>query len=82
MVVGSSTDSITTVKLMIEKKVVVESIPAKQALLVLLSSFYTFNMHYTEGCVNFYKALEVIFLKGKLDSKRVKLNRFLSSLDI
>ena len=82
LAVGSITDTIPTVKLVIERKVLIESVPAKQALLVLLGAFYTFNMHYTDGCYNFYKALEIIFLNiPNKDLKRLKLNRFLATVD-
>ena len=72
---------IATVHLVVERKVVA-LMPAKKATLVLLSAFYVFNMNYTEGCLNFYKALEVFFLKGKRDVKRLKLSNFLSDLDL
>ncbi len=57
--------------LVIEKKSVTTFNP-KEAPLLLLGAFYTFNMHYTEGCSNFYTFFEVVFL-GK--QKPVKLTR-------
>ena len=80
-VVGRSTDTIVEAKLIIERKVVM-TLPAKQAPLVLLAAFYAFNMHYTEGCLNFFKALDIIFLGGKKDKKRPKLNRFLADIEL
>ena len=63
-VVGTSTDTIFEAKL--ERNVVIETLPAEQAPLVLLAAFYAFNMHYT---------LDIIFLGGKKDKKRrPKLN--------
>ena len=75
---GPLTAPIATVHLVVERKVVA-LMPAKKAT---LSAFYVFNMNYTEGCLNFYKALEVFFLKGKRDVKRLKLSYFLSDLDL
>ncbi len=45
-------------------------------------TFYVFNLSFTEGCVNFYTALEVFFLDRKVDSKRTKLNRLCAELNI
>ena len=78
---GGIKATIVEVKLVVEKRVIT-SVPARKALLLLLSTFYTFNMEYTEGCSNFYKALEIIFLKAKRDTSRLKVNRLLGALDI
>ena len=59
---GEVTGAIATAQLVVERKIVA-LITAKQALLLLLSSFYVFNMHYTEGCLNFYYFLETVVLK-------------------
>ena len=78
---GGIKATIVEVKLVVEKRVIT-SVPARKALLLLLSTFYTFNMEYTERCSNFYKALEIIFLKAKRDTSRLKINRLLGALDI
>ena len=69
------------VKLVVERDLLA-TFPSKMAPLVLLSTFYVFNLSFTEGCVNFYTALEVFFLDRKVDSKRTKLNRLCAELDI
>ena len=48
--------------------------------LVLLSAFYAYNMHYTEGCTNFYSALETLFLRRKKPARKTRLTAFLSRL--
>lgn len=48
--------------------------------LVLLSAFYAYNMHYTEGCTNFYSALETLFLRRKKPARKTRLSAFLSRL--
>ncbi len=65
-----------------EKKKKIATIPAKKALLVLLSTFYAFNMEYTEGCSNFYTALEIIFFHSKRDPSKIKVNRLLAALGV
>ena len=54
---------------------------AKKALLVLLSTFYAFK-EYTEGCSNFYQALEIIFLSTKRDSSKIKVNRLMAAAGV
>ncbi len=82
-VVPSSTilGRINEVELVIEKEKIA-TIPAKKALLVLLSTFYAFNMEYTEGCSNFYTALEIIFFHSKRDPSKIKVNRLLAALGV
>ena len=46
--------------LIVEKKVL-SKCSARLAPLALLGAFYAFNMHYTEGCANFYTLLEIFF---------------------
>ena len=48
--------------LIVEKKVL-SKCSARLAPLALLGAFYAFNMHYTEGCANFYTLLEIFFNK-------------------
>ena len=54
-------------------KNIVTTFEPKNILIVLLSAYYSYNMHYTDGCVNFYTALEVLFLKYKIDGKKARL---------
>ncbi len=50
----------------------IASVPAKKALLVLLSMFYAIKK-YTEGFSNFYQTLEIISLGTKRDSSKIRL---------
>ena len=65
--------------LVVEKKTVT-TFPQKQALLILLSSFYVNNMHYTEGCKNFFTFLEVVLLKHKKPTKKTRLSAVIAKL--
>ena len=49
IIVRGSLDAIKEAVLIVEKQVIA-TISAKEVPLVLLSAFYAYNMHYTEGC--------------------------------
>ena len=74
-------DDVQTI-LVAEKQVVFTFNP-KDMPLILLSTFYVFNLHYTEGCINFYTALEVMLLKQRLsqNSRKTRLTAFLKRLE-
>ncbi len=56
------------------RKIKIATLPANKALLVLLSTFYIYAFKkYTEGCLNFYQALEIISLGTKRDSSKIRL---------
>ncbi len=63
----------------IEKKLVTTFNP-KEAPLLLLGAFYTFSMHYTEGCSNFYTLFEAVFLTKKKPSKMTRLSGIIARL--
>ena len=52
---------------------IINTFEPKNILIVLLSAYYSYNMHYTDGCVNFYTVLEVLFLKQKIDGKKARI---------
>ena len=60
LVIKGKLESIQDALLIIEKDAVTKPNP-KDAPLILLSAFYTFNMHYTEGCKNFIVFLKLFF---------------------
>ncbi len=78
IIVRGQLDQIEAV-LVIEKKLVTTFNP-KEAPLLLLGAFYTFNMHYTEGCSNFYTFFEVVFLNKKKPSKMTRLSGIIARL--
>ena len=47
--------------------------PPKELPLVLVSAFYAYNMHYTEGFTNLYTFLEVVFFNHKKPAKKTNL---------
>ena len=50
LVEGKPGDAIATAHLVVERQIVT-LLPAMKGLLVLLSSFYAFNMHYTRAAL-------------------------------
>jgi len=66
-------EGIKEAALFVHKKIITTFEP-KDVLIILLSAHYVYNMHYTDGCVNFYTALEVLFLKKKMDGRKTKLS--------
>ena len=66
--------------LVIEKQIICTFDP-KDIPAILLSAFYVFNMHYTEGCTNFYSALEALLLQQKAPNRKTRLAAFLSRFD-
>lgn len=71
IVVRGSLECIMDAFQVVEKKILAE-VPAKELPLALLSAFYTFNMHYPQGCTNLYSFWNVFLwanrpLIGRLD---------------
>ena len=66
---------------LIAEKQIICTFDPRDIALVLLSAFYVFNIHYTEGCTNFYSALEAMLLKQKPPPRKTRLNAFLSRLE-
>ena len=59
IVVHASDGKVKDSFLVIERTPFINKVLAKDILLVLLSSFFAFNVHYPEGCCKFYSLLEV-----------------------
>ena len=76
---GTMGQGIQETVLVVDKQEIATFNPANIAL-VLLSAFYGYNMHYTEGCTNFYSALETLFLRRKKPARKTRLSAFLSRL--
>lgn len=66
--------------LVIERTPFINKVLAKDILLVLLSSFFAFNVHYPEDCCNFYSLLEVLFLNKKIPPRKPRLSALVSQL--
>ncbi len=48
--------------LVVDKVIVCECTPIENIPLLLLSAFFCFNIHYPQGCNNFYAFMEYVFL--------------------
>ena len=79
IVVKGTLNAIKDTVLVVERKAVT-TFPPTDTPLVLLGAFYAYNMHYTEGCKNFYSFLEVVFLKCKKPTKKTRLTAILAKL--
>ena len=79
LIVRGQLDAIEDAVLVMEKKAVSTFNP-EEAPLVLLGAFYAYNVHYTEGCKNFYTFFEVLFLKHKKPAKKTRLTAILAKL--
>ena len=65
--------------LVVEKKTIT-TFPPKELPLILLSAFYAYNMHYTEGCKNLYSFLEVVLLNRNKPTKQTRLSAVIAQL--
>jgi len=45
----------------------------KNVIIILLSAYYSYNMHYSDGCTDFYTVLESLCLKQKIDGRKVRI---------
>ena len=77
--VRGSLDNVQNMFLVIEKKKLCK-VPFCEAPLALLCAFDVFNLHYTDGCTNFYTLFEVLFLDKKVPTKKTKLAAFLGQI--
>lgn len=66
--------------LVVEKKPLCK-VPLQQLPLALIAAFYSFNMHYPQGCTNFYTFFEWLVLGKKVPNKRTRLSSVLARID-
>ena len=77
---GTLGDGIREASLVVQNQIITTFEP-KNIVTVLLSAFCAYNMFYTNGCVDVYTALEVLFLKQRYPSpKRTRLAAMLNKL--
>ena len=69
VVVRGSLEDVKDAFLVAEKKIICK-VPPIEVPLALLATFYTFNMHYPQGCTNFYTFFECLFLGRKIPYKK------------
>lgn len=65
--------------LAIEKEVIC-CVPINEIPLILLASFYVFDMKYTQGVSNVFLFLENYFLGFKVPKEKTKIYNFISQL--
>lgn len=80
IVVRGSLECIMDAFLVVEKKILTK-VPAKELPLALLSAFYTFNMHYPQGCTNLYSFLECFFMSKKTLHRKTRLSSFIARVE-
>ena len=73
---------ITAVKeaILVVERIAVATCPPKDLPLLLVGAFYAYNMHYPEGCKNFYTFFEIVFLGRKKPAKKTRLSAIIAKL--
>ena len=66
--------------ILVIEKTVISSFPPIKTVVVLISAFYVFNMHYTVGCNNLYSFFEVMFFEQKKPAKKTRLTGLIARL--
>lgn len=80
IVVRGSLASIKDTHLVIQKQVLCKIPEMKEVVLILLASFYVFNMHYTTGFSNLFMFLECYIMGRPIPSDKTKVHNFLTQL--
>ena len=80
IIVRENDGMVKDVYLVIERAPLINKVPIKDMLLVLFASFFVFDVHYPEGCCNFYSLLEVLFLDKKIPPRKPRLSALVSQL--
>ena len=80
IIVRGSDGKIKDAFLVIERAPLFTKVPVQDILLVLFASFFVFNVHYPEGCCNFYSLLEVLFLNKKIPPRKPRLSALVTQL--
>ena len=55
-------------------------VPLAEIPLALLAAFFSFNMHYPQGCTNFYTFFECFFMGKKTPNKKTRLASILAHI--
>ena len=80
VVVRGSFEDVNDAFLVIEWRILCR-VPPTEVPLALLAGFYTFNMHYPQGCTNFYTFFECLFLGKKIPHKKTRLSCMISRIE-
>lgn len=79
LVTGNITDAKKQIFLITDNEVITEitTIPPP---LALLAAYYTYNIQYPKGCLNFYSLIEVLFIKKARTSVTASVKHILCDL--
>ena len=81
IVARASDGNVKDAFLVIERSPLIKKISVlKSCSLVQFSSYYAFNVHYPDGCCNFFTLLEVLFLNRKVPPRKPRLSALASQL--
>ena len=80
IVIEGSLAGIKEAYLVIEKEVLCKIPKIKEAVLILLASFYVFNINYTSGLFNLFMFLEYHIMGRPVPSDKTKVQNFLAQL--
>jgi len=76
---GTLGEGIREASLVVQNQIITTFEP-KNIVTILLSAFCAYNLHYTDGCVDFYTALEVLFLNQRYSQRKTRLAAVLNKL--
>ena len=77
---GTLGEGIKEASLVVQNQIITTFEP-RNSVTVLMSAFCAYNMHYPDGCFDFYTALEVLFLRQRYPPPRkTKLTAVLNKL--
>ena len=80
IVIRGSLVSIKDAYLVVQKQVLCKIPEMKDVVLILLASFYVFNMHYTSGFSNLFMVLESYIMGRSIPKNKTKVHNFLAQL--
>ena len=80
IVIRGSLVSIKDMYLVIQKQVLCKIPEIKDVVLILLASFYVFNMHYTSGFSNLFMVLEHYIMGRTIPKSKTKVHNFIAQL--
>ena len=78
VIVRAFSDKVKDVFLLFEKKIM-GKISVEQGMLALFASFYALNVHFPNGCSNFYLLLECLTFSRKVPGRKSALMAELSN---
>ena len=80
IVIKGSVSLVKDAYLVIQKEVLYKIPEMNEVVLILLASFYVFNMHYTKGFSNLFMYLEYHIMGRPVPRDKTKVHNFLAQL--